>query len=276
MNSREFDINEYITLKLENNQTIIYVNGERFNQCKFLFIRNLSINEMTDFIDDINSIDEEADNLDLIMEYRSNMVVIIPPETEFWGHCSNLQVWYENQYNSRLLHRNLAFPLLKKLTEVGDPLAKKVFKEEIARRLASRHLPVIEYLIEEQYINYLDSVGLLYNVLVPEEAEVLLELEKNFNSENKKNFWLVMELEYQLAPCFTIKNRHVIGLDLFECGLKSIPLCLKELKSLEILSVRYNKLKEFPDFLSSMPNLREIHAGGNNITIQKSLRHLIK
>ena len=38
----------------------------------------------------------------------------ITPEQEFWEHYSNLQVWYKNDYNTRLLHRNLSFDLLKK------------------------------------------------------------------------------------------------------------------------------------------------------------------
>ena len=55
-------------------------------------------------------------------------------KTEFRANCSNLQAWVENGYDTRLLHRNLAFPLLKKLTNVGDLHAKKVFKDEIANK----------------------------------------------------------------------------------------------------------------------------------------------
>ena len=44
-----------------------------------------------------------------------------------------MQVWAEHNYYTRLLHRDITFPLLKKLTEGGDPLARKVFKEEIAK-----------------------------------------------------------------------------------------------------------------------------------------------
>ena len=77
----------------------------------------------------------------------------IDPETEFWGHCSNLQSWYKHDYDTRLLHSNLSFPLLKRLTKVGDPLANKVFKEEIAKRLASGYGTVIDYLTEEGYLD---------------------------------------------------------------------------------------------------------------------------
>ncbi|MFX1237046.1 MAG: hypothetical protein ACFFAS_03805 [Promethearchaeota archaeon] len=51
---------------------------------------------------------------------------VIPPETEFLVHCSNLQAWVEHGYDARLIHSNLAFPLLKRLCEVGDPQAKRM------------------------------------------------------------------------------------------------------------------------------------------------------
>ena len=82
---------------------------------------------------------------------------IIPPETEFWGHCSNLQVWFENNYDTRLLHSNLAFPLLKRLTEVGDNQAKNVFNEEIVKRLRSGVFNTFLFLFETEYISYLSK-----------------------------------------------------------------------------------------------------------------------
>ncbi|KKM08312.1 hypothetical protein LCGC14_1725100, partial [marine sediment metagenome] len=35
---KDFVINKYITLKLEDGKTNIYVNGQIFDQCKFLFL----------------------------------------------------------------------------------------------------------------------------------------------------------------------------------------------------------------------------------------------
>ena len=151
-----FKVNNFITLKLENNETIIYVNGKRFNQCKFLML-NISYDRITGF-NDIESIDEVASKLDKSLE---NKELKIPPEVEFWGHCSNLQVWAENNYNTRLLHSNIAFPLLKKLTEVGDSIAKRVFGEEIAKRYESGYLPVIRYLLLGRYLLHLPDEYLL-------------------------------------------------------------------------------------------------------------------
>jgi hypothetical protein len=108
----EFKINKYLTLKLEYGKTKIYVGGKLFRQCKFLLL-DLPIDEITE-LDNIQSIDEASQKLAYDLE-RNSREYEIPPEVEFWGHCSNLQVWAENQYNSQLLHRNLAFPLLKSL-----------------------------------------------------------------------------------------------------------------------------------------------------------------
>ena len=125
----EFVINAFLSLRLEGGKTNIYINGELFNQCKFLLMQ-IPLNKAHDY-DEINSIDETAEILGNNLEHYK---VDINPETEFWGHCSNLQSWVEQDYDTRLLHRTIAFPLLKGLTEVGDQLAKRVFKKEIVNR----------------------------------------------------------------------------------------------------------------------------------------------
>jgi len=63
----------------------------------------------------------------------------------------NLQAWVENNYDTTLLHRNFAFPLLKKLSEEGDSLTKVIFREEIARRTESGNLTVINFLLLGKY-----------------------------------------------------------------------------------------------------------------------------
>ena len=125
-NSKEFVINQYLKLKLEQRRTIIYVNNQPFRQCMYLLL-NIPVDRIEDY-DEIDSIDEAAEKLDRSMERGHGVGNRISPKEEFMGHCSNLQAWVENGYDTRILHRNLAFPLLKRLTAVGDPLAKKVFK----------------------------------------------------------------------------------------------------------------------------------------------------
>ena len=178
---KEFVVNEFLTVKLVGEDTIIYVNGESFMLCKRLLI-NVPTDKIRD-TDELDSIDEAAERLGWDGDSQINININgieynLSPETEFWGHCSNLQAWYEHNYDTRLLHSNLAFRLLKKLAEIGDPQAKKVFKEEIVERLNSGYDPVIYYLIKTRYTDFLSREDLLFSVLDSNEAEVIIELEK--------------------------------------------------------------------------------------------------
>ncbi|MFX0100181.1 MAG: hypothetical protein ACFFCS_11420 [Candidatus Hodarchaeota archaeon] len=172
-NPHVFKINEYLTLKLERGQTNIYVNGQIFNQCKYLLL-NVDLENSSEY-DDIESIDEAAVRLDNAMEYNHS---IINPATEFWGHCSNIQAWADCNYDTRLLHSNLSFPLLKALVDAGDPVAQSVFKNEIMERLKSRYLPTIIYLAERGFLNYLgdeakNSKSFVLNFMINRILEVL-------------------------------------------------------------------------------------------------------
>jgi hypothetical protein len=151
----EFQVNEFISLKLVGGYTQIFMEGKLFKQCKYLFLINPERAEQQEEIDSI----DEVSSL-----YKSDLEKDIKPEDigitkeqEFWGHCSNLQTWAENNYDSRILHRNLAFPLLKRLAEIGDPTAQKVFKDEVAERFASGFFPVMGFLFQDNYLDYLTS-----------------------------------------------------------------------------------------------------------------------
>jgi small GTP-binding protein len=157
----KFKINEYLELRLENGRTNIYVGGMLFNQCKYLLLKMPSENFKN--LEDVNSIDEAAEYLDRSMERVNHYH--ISPEVEFWGHCSNLQAWYENNYDTRILHRNLAFSLLKALVEAGDKIAKREFKEQVALRLESGYPSVVIFLVNQGYLNYLTD----------EEVETILK-----------------------------------------------------------------------------------------------------
>ncbi len=160
---KSFKLNDYITLQLDWNITNIYVKGIHFSQCKYLLL-NIPVSNLKQY-DEIKSIDEAESKLDHSLEANTVEEIGLTPEVEFWGHCSNLQAWVEHDYDTRLLHRNLSFPLLKKLTEAGDPKAKRVFKDEIAFRIEENNRTVTQYLVEEGYLKY----------FTPEELDVLAE-----------------------------------------------------------------------------------------------------
>ena len=136
----------------------------------------------------IDSIDEaqlyysnEHDNFEHPINYKLSL------ETEFWGHFSNLKAWYENDYDTRILHRNLAFPLLKELTKVGDPLAKKVYKDEIIKRLNANFIPTIIYLLEEKYLEVFNLEELDYTIELLKDNGVF---ERLSNEMKKRLFYL--------------------------------------------------------------------------------------
>ncbi len=135
--------------------TNIYVNGKLFRHCKFLLLQ--IPNENIKDYKSIDSIDEAEEVYSRSLERPRTSVCKISPEEEFFGHCSNLQAWAENEYDSRILHRNLAFPLLKMLFDTGDSFAKIRLREEVALRLESGHPSVVRYLISEGYLSYLDE-----------------------------------------------------------------------------------------------------------------------
>ncbi len=204
---KEFRINDYITLKLEDNKTVIYVNGEPFNQCKYLLL-NIP-REKIESVREIDSIDEAGESLDFSIEENA-IKYKIKPRVEFWAHCSNLQAWSEYNYDTRLLHCSLAFPLLEKLAEIGDPIAKRVFKEEIAERLGSGVSSVVEFLFRELFVSrHLNREELLDAYLNPEDYKYLIELEEELGFE--LDFcWKATE-----QNTFDIENKRIVIINLY-------------------------------------------------------------
>ena len=146
--TEEFRINDYITLKLENGKTYIYINNKRYIQCLKLLL-TLRKEHQFDSIDQM-----EFSNLYHVKDSHETTVDITAKE-EFTAHCSSLQAFAENNYNTNLLHRSISFQLLKKLYEVDDPVAKIKFIPELKKRCENGHPRMILFLIEDKYLLYL-------------------------------------------------------------------------------------------------------------------------
>jgi len=165
-------INKYITVQLEGTHTVIYVDNKEFKQCKYLLFNITSQNREIDHA--IGSIDDLEEFVNTAMEGKRGSKFHIAPTQEFFAHCSNLQAWVENKYDTRILHRNLAFPLLKELTKAGDPMARRVFKEEIAKSFLSGAKNVIQFLLAEGYLEFLgrEEISFIFRSLVEEDIEI--------------------------------------------------------------------------------------------------------
>ncbi len=189
-------VDDYITLKYENGGVRIYVLGEEFIQCKFLLLNFTDENLRNSKV--IESIDEAAELLDHSMENDVMNNYKLSPKEELMAHCSNLQAWVENGYDTRLLHRNLAFPLLKRLSDVGVPQARRVFKDELAKRLESGEKNVIIYLVKEKYTVYFsdeEKISILEKLqLSGFKPDEFIELLQHLMEEDLLNHSIVIQL----------------------------------------------------------------------------------
>lgn len=293
--SHEFKINKFIKLKLENGRTVIYVNKIKFLQCKYLLIE-IPKDRFIDF-DNISSIDDVSESLDHSLESNRDYH-LLEPETEFWGHCSNLQAWSENSYDTCLLHSNLAFPLLKKLTDVGDPTARRVFKDEVIERLTKGNSKVAQYLIRENYLEYFNNeerellMEILYQQIEKEftkkhgsftdeiDIETLLDIIK-VNLVYSKTF-----LINHLKPMDTISKKSYIGfkyenhkvshLGLNRCGLKQLPSSIGNFENLKELYLTENRLKSLPESIGDLTSLEKLNLSDNHlITLPNEMGNLI-
>jgi hypothetical protein len=168
----------------------------------------------------------------------------ITPEEEFWGHCSNLQAWAEYGYDTRLLHSNLSFPLLKRLTEVGDPKARRVFKEEIVKRYYEGNRWVREFLWHKGYLEYVSRDELWSPI--KSDTEVLKELERR---SPKKLI---------LFSNFELKNYEIITLDLSFKEIKVLPKSLMKLTHLEDLEIEGPEGSTVPEWIGEMTSLKRL------------------
>ncbi|TFF93368.1 MAG: leucine-rich repeat domain-containing protein [Promethearchaeota archaeon] len=255
-------ISKLITLKLEGEETVLYVNEEKFQQCKYLFI----VNPEKITPEDANSIDDVKEFLGKRLEEE-----IIPKdlgltaEELFWGHCSNLQAWVESNYDTQLLHSNLAFPLLKKLTKAGDPIARRIFKEEIVERFLNGSNNTRTFLCDEGYLTFLNKEELSL-ILDPLSINILSEIGKEINREQE--FHLNVSSIKNYANAYRIENRVVTELKI--SGSKSeyrkkLPEEIKQFTRLKFLTCYGFNLETLPDWINQLKILRELNLPSNNI-----------
>ena len=233
-----------------------------FIQCKFLLL-DIPITEIS-FLDEVESIDDAAERLDHSLE-RDPSRFVIPPEVEFWGHYSNLQVWYEHGYDTRFLHSNLAFSLLGKLAEVGDPLAKKVFKSELITRYESGNDKTREFIEDSGALKYFSLKERLNLFLNTEDLIALTELAEEVWTDSDSNTIiqaLIVEGEIEL------ENRKVVKLDLsgLDLELEEFPKAILNLRNLRILYIGSSYIKQIPEEINRLCSLKELSVGSNEIS----------
>ena len=258
-----FIVNEYITLSLKNEKTVIYVNNEEFMQCKSLLL-NIPA-KYVQFLYDVESIDDAAEVLEWSETEQKPVEFRIPPEVEFWGHCSNLQTWVENNYDTRLIHSYLSFPLLKKLTDVGDKNAIKVFKLEIIRRLIESNYTTREFLIDRRYVNYLNEEDI--RVVLPiEEVMVLEDLEEKLNIKFSFTWYLgdITDPSNWPRNYYYIENYRIVGLKIVKSHVKKFPEIIADLNGLQYLDMSNNYSSYIPKSIGKLSKLEILDLSCND------------
>ncbi len=119
--SRKYVINDNIVLKLESGKTKIFVGGKFHRICKGVLL-NIPLNRAQ--VKENCTIEDYIDKFQ-ITTYFKNAYFLTPLE-EFFVHCSNIQAWVENDYDTYILSSNLSLSILKKLFILGDKTAIKI------------------------------------------------------------------------------------------------------------------------------------------------------
>jgi len=195
---KECKINEYITVKLHEDAPAVYIRNRQYKIQNFKYL-DVSIDEVkssynldsidgaTDKIDEkekkgntplhwaafgghkevVELLLSRADKIDEKDKEERRKYVSRPFIPEYWYEklCDNLKIWAKNDYDTKLIYGPYAFQLLRKLEIASDPIAIKVLKLEIIKRLTGDNLSIVDFLLSENYTRiYLnsDDLGQIY------------------------------------------------------------------------------------------------------------------
>ncbi len=249
-------VNQYLTLKLKDKKTYIYVGNKEIFVCKKVGI-NIIPRKIKDFLKY-----ESIDNLEGL-NYEIDEELEIDPETEFFVHCSNLQTWENNGYNTDIIHSSIAFPILKELAEIGDLRAKRVFKEEIVKRFLSGNRNVQEYLIIEGYIRILSQLE--------REALFRTELSRFTSLEAYVGYRIEVVTSCKSHFGVVLQDGKITGLRLHAGNNatknKLFPYQIKHFKNLETLDLAHFLTLTIPEWIHKLGNLK---------SLKLSLNHLVE
>ncbi len=153
----------------------VLVGGKPFLHCSFI----VTTFPVGDDIPQIDSIEDCAMCLKhdaRVLEHLGAREWLTPAE-EVLAHASNLQAWAENGYDMRLLHKNIAFPLLMELANAGDENAKRILDSEIGIRIREGNLAT-QITIVNTVLDYIRD---------PELLKILLENKDLVESDEEKS-----------------------------------------------------------------------------------------
>lgn len=157
------------------------------------------------------------------------------------------------------MHSSLAFPLLKKLSEIGDPIAQKVLKDEIIKRYKNGTDATRKFLIIEGFLNFLPLDERLNLILEHEDFLTLMDLSMELPPINPLPNIRV------LLDCIKIENKRIVELDLSRLGLIKFPIAIAKFKYLKVLALSSNNLEVIPQQINKLKSLQALWLSYNNL-----------
>ncbi len=104
--------------------------------------------------------------------------------------------------------------------------------------------------------------GKFRGIQIPDfEVNLLQELE----SQLKKEFVLVKNIQWDTKMGFSVENNRVTGLGLCGCGLSALPEAIGNLSSLEILWCIKNRLEVIPESIGGLRSLKQLWMNDNQL-----------
>ncbi len=94
------------------------------------------------------------------------------------------------------------------------------------------------------------------------EADFLQELENQLG----KQFKLVRKIYYNTQMGFLTVNNRITSINLFDCGISSLPESIGQLSSLYELKLFDNQLSTLPESIGKLTSLQELDLRDNKLT----------
>ncbi len=252
-------VNDLITLKLVGNNINLFIKG-------LLFIEDL-----------VRLIDSDIFSI----ESLTNVEI-------FRYFYQRLKKWVDNKYNINLLQSELAFPILEELSNKGDTIARKTFKNEIIVKIRNNSLDDVSYLLQDPIYNnfttrelkpILDEIGLDYVLFKGKIYGIVLNNRLDLRNRYIDNLAKIDRLDSLTSLKELLLGRNQLSvipdtflnlcslrsLDLFSNQFKVFPEIVIELDSLESLNLGWNQLETLPDTIGDFGQLKELFLNRNNL-----------
>ncbi|MBD3216063.1 MAG: hypothetical protein GF311_25850 [Candidatus Lokiarchaeota archaeon] len=196
---------------MEDGEIMIYIKRAPFIACKsvLLSIPKIDLEEFGD----LSSIDKIIEHYEELKLRQDLTVPALDPYEEFIAHCSNLQAWAEHDYDTRLLHSNLSFQLLKRLVKEGDPKAKQRYADEVAFRFTEGDPKIQLLLLREGY----------FEPLTREQKETLYEtfyedlVTERYPVEEMIKYMGYYDMELSLPKSYFTKFMVIVNKSFHKC-----------------------------------------------------------